>query len=383
VVELSGYCLDRTELPVDAFAAWLGAGGRRPAGADVRSVDADGRVAAGRSGHPAEGVTADEAVQLCAAAGKALPTEAQWEKAARGGCELGDDPSACDAGDLRSYPWGGAEPTCALANHNSTEGGMPALCVSDTLPVDSLPAGAGPYGHLHLAGNVWEITADRWHPGVYGGARKDPSGPAEGTTRALRGGGWNTFSTNMRVANRFHDLVLGSAAGLRCARPTAPGRPDAVAPLRLATVEGEVRAASGALAGRALYLTAFDAADADPRTGMLAPGRSPVAEARFTPTGGPSLPFSLQVPVGGAYLLMAALDDGSGADKDDYKSASGSGGFGQAQGAVKVDGDVQGVSIELQRPGAGPGPGGGPGGPPPGPLYGRVPTGQVLASLLK
>ena len=373
-VTLSGYCLDRLELSAKDLAAWLN--GRAPKSPDVRSVTPAGAVEPGREAHPAEGLTFEEAQAVCEARGKTLPTEAQWEKAARGGCELGEFNGSCDPEDLRPYPWGADPPTCALANHNSTEKGMPALCVSDTSPVDSSPEGAGPYGHQHLSGNVWEYTADFWQPGVYGPGRVDPGGPASGVTHALRGGGWNTFSTNMRTSNRFHDLVMGSAVGVRCARPTAPPNTDTTPPMTLATVSGVVTASEGQLKGRALYITAFDAADADPQSGMLAPGRSPVAEVKLSPSGEATQSFSVQVPSGGSVLIMAALDDGSGGQKDDYKSASGSGGFGKADKPILVEGDVSGVAVRLLRPGAGagqplgppggpPGAGGGPPGPPP------------------
>lgn len=315
--------------------------------------------------------------------GKTLPTEAQWEKAARGGCELGEDPGSCEVSDLRPYPWGEAAPTCELANHQLSAEGMPRLCVSDTVEVGTGEAGAGPYGHVHLAGNVWEYVADPWHPGTYAsagpGGREDPGGPQGGEVRVLRGGGWNTFSTNMRAANRFHDLVLGTAAGFRCARPTVEAVPDEVALLELVTLSGTLRHESGSLSGRAAYVSAFDAADADER-GQLAPGRSPVAEVRLDPTGEDELAFSLQVPTGGPYLVQAAIDVGTGADKEDYVSASGSGGFGKAdQNPVAAEADVSGLTVTLSSPpgggpagargpggGAGRGPGGGPGGGGPG-----------------
>jgi len=369
VVQLSGYCLDRFEVSSADFGAWLRAASRTAEGPDLRSLQADGQVEAGRERHPAEGVTWAEASEYCIAQGKVLPTEAQWEKAARGGCEGGDDPAACDAADLRPYPWGADAPTCALANHQTTATGMPKLCVSDTQAVDALAAGAGPYGHQHLSGNVWEFVADPYHPSVYGPGREDPAGPSEGRFHVLRGGSWNTFSTNMRAANRFHDMVMGSAAGMRCARPTTAATPDAVAPLELVTLSGTITSARGTVAGRALYVTVFDQADTDPATGMLAPGRSPMAEVRLTPEGKEKQSFTLQVPKGFTYLLSAALDDGSGAGKDDYISASGSGGFGQAdQNPVTADRDVAELTIAMLAPGSGPGGGAalGPPGPPPG-----------------
>ncbi len=366
VVQLSGFCLDLVEVETEAWSRWLRAEGRTPQGSDLRGLDDDLRPAAGRERHPAEGVTWAEARDYCEAQGKALPTEAQWEKAARGGCELGDDPGRCDPADLRPYPWGSSAPSCELANHQDTTRGRPQLCHSDTLPSRSGEAGAGPYGHLHLAGNVWEYVADSYHPTVYASAvpRRDPGGPAGGGFHVLRGGSWNTFSTNMRVANRFHDLVMGSATGIRCARPTVDVAPDVVEALQLATVVGTVEADSGVIEGRSLYVTAFDAEDVDPVSGMLTPGRSPVAELRLEPAGMRRQPFALEVPVGAAYILSAALDSGTGARKDGYMSASGSGGFGSArQNPVRVDGEVDGIEITIIRH-TGPG-GGSPPHPPP------------------
>ena len=370
MVFLSGYCLDRDEVSVSQWASWLQTTGTKPTGKDIRSLNKAGEVEKGREKHPAEGVIWEEAQAYCTAMGKTLPTEAQWEKAARGGCELGTDPTKCDEKDLRPYPWGFDQPSCDLANHQLSASGFPKLCVSDTQLPDDLEKGSSPYGHRHMAGNVWEYVADYWHPKVYGPDRKDPGGPSSGEMHVLRGGGWNTFSTNMRTANRFHDLVMGSASGFRCSRPTIQPLPDNIAPLTLSTVTGSI-SSTKALQGRALYVSAFDAADAD-ENGMLAPGRSPVSEAKLVPNGETSQAFTIQLPTGGKYILSAALDAGTGAQKEDYISASGSGGFGHAeQNPVTIDGNRKGITISLQSPPTGGGPGGppgagsGPGGPPP------------------
>ncbi|MEC7987867.1 MAG: SUMF1/EgtB/PvdO family nonheme iron enzyme [Myxococcota bacterium] len=344
-VKLSGYCLDRLEVRSQDWFRWLQETKREPSGSDVRNIK-EGKLESNRGDYPAEGVTWAEAYEYCIAQGKTLPTEAQWEKAARGGCELGKESNRCDPADLRPYPWGTAAPTCALANHQLSTTGMPKLCVSDTQKVDSLPDGAGPYGHLHLSGNVWEYVLDVWHPKVYTNGRIDPSGPESGTFHVLRGGGWNTFSTNMRAANRFHDLVMGSATGFRCARTPTSSTPDPVPPLTMVTISGTVRSNQG-LNGRALYITAFDAADAD-ANGMLAPGRSPISEQKLTPNQKKAQTFSLSVPQNGSYILSAALDAGTGANKDDYISASGSGGFGQAkQNPISAPSSVSDIDITI------------------------------------
>ena len=175
---VSGYCLDVNEVSAGDFDSWLTANQRRPAGLDIRNYTDDGQFDSSRAVYPAEGVTWDEATDYCKALQKTLPTEAQWEKASRGGCELGSDPNACDQKDLRPYPWGFDAPTCALANHQLSTGQMPQLCHSDTLPLNQDHAGTGPYGHAHLSGNVWEYVQDSWHPKTYlSTSRTDPSGP--------------------------------------------------------------------------------------------------------------------------------------------------------------------------------------------------------------
>lgn len=358
-VYVSAFCLDQREASTAQVRAVMGADWT-PAGSDARGFS--GGVEAGRAEHPAEGLTWSEAQAYCTGRQMRLPTEAEWEKAARGGCELGSDPARCDAQDLRPYPWGTQAPDCTRANHATLGQGAPTLCRSDSTPVSE--GGAGPYGHQNLAGNVWEWVADAYHPGVYTQqARRDPSGPAAGETHGMRGGGWNTFSSNMRVANRFHDLVLGSAVGVRCASGDTALQVDAVAPLELVPVSG-VLTRDAPFTGRALYISVFDARDQ--RGGMLPPGMSPIAELRLEPNGKTEQPFEIQVPKGGEVLVFGALDDGSGAQKEDYHAASGSGGMGQTRAPVAVDGPVTDVAIHVLVRGAqGPGPSQGPPGPPP------------------
>ena len=327
VVTLAGYCLDRTEASNAQVAA--------------RAIDG---WTAGADDTLAAELSPDQARAYCAASGKVLPTEAQWEKAARGGCELGADPDACDNDDLRRYPWGAASPSCDRANHARVAIGGPQPCTGAPMAADSLEKGAGPYGHVHLAGNLWEPVADVWHPTTYGSGepRTDPGGPAGDGPGVIRGGAFDTFSTNMRATNRMSTLVAGSRTGVRCARPTVSPVPDAVSVLDTVTFRGTVRN-TDALSGKAVYVTAFSVSDGQGT--QVRPGASPLAEVRMVPSGTQAQPFELEVPALGQVLLFASLDAGT---PEPGKPASGSGGVGRLDGPVSTSADQADLTITLQ-----------------------------------
>jgi formylglycine-generating enzyme required for sulfatase activity len=160
-------------------------------------------VERGFEDHPATQVSWYGAQAYCQWAGARLPTEAEWEKAARGI-------------DGRLYPWGNEAPNCDKAQYGDC-GGM-------TVPVGSRPAGASRYGVLDMGGNVWEWVADWYGPAYYSSSpAQNPQGPDSGERRVFRGGSWGYPPAFLRTADRARNrpTYAGFNVGFRCAA-TAP-----------------------------------------------------------------------------------------------------------------------------------------------------------------
>ena len=152
----------------------------------------------GLAEHPMVQVRWHGADAYCRWRGLALCSEAQWEKAARGGCELVNGDCATQT---RTYPWGDTPPDCALAHME--EGVGPGCGTGGTAAVDDKASGASPYGALQMAGNVWEWVAD-WYHDSYDGAPADGSAwlAPESSWRVFKGGGGRSDAPFLRAATR-------------------------------------------------------------------------------------------------------------------------------------------------------------------------------------
>jgi formylglycine-generating enzyme required for sulfatase activity len=227
VVSVSEFCIDQTEVTNAQYLECMDAAiCTEPYNGPYSSRRADYLYAAAFANYPVVNLRFSQAATYCMWAGKRLPTEAEWEKACRGGCETSGDPSTCDAADERTYPWGEDAPTCRLANQNMcmvwSDGTGPGRD-NDTNAVGSYPAGAQTATcTLDMAGNVREFVADWYLAGSYamcGDPCTDPTGPGTGSQRITRGGSFFDAGALLKCARRqaIPEDAVGAQIGFRCA----------------------------------------------------------------------------------------------------------------------------------------------------------------------
>ncbi|HTM44459.1 MAG TPA: SUMF1/EgtB/PvdO family nonheme iron enzyme [Polyangiaceae bacterium] len=190
-VTVGAFEIDVTEVTQDSYTTCVNAG-------VCAAPSCEWDCAA--TGLPASCLDKSQAKAYCGWADKRLPTEAEWEKAARGS-------------DGRIYPWGNNEPDCQLTNM--------AGCADQPEPVGSHPSGVSPYGVLDMAGNMVEMVADSYDAEYYATAPiVDPQGPVDGDRYVGRGGGFKSTAEWQRTSVRdWYDLAdTSSTLGFRCAR---------------------------------------------------------------------------------------------------------------------------------------------------------------------
>jgi serine/threonine-protein kinase len=195
-VFVDAFQLSRMHITNAQYAAFLSATGRSSPGHWL-----DGQIPEGLADHPVTYVDWYDAQAYCQWAGVRLPTEAEWEKAARGE-------------DARLWPWGNQPPDAHRCNFDKH--------IFTTSPVQQFPQSAGPYGNLDLAGNAWEWTSSlaQAYPYHADDGREDPT---KGEARIVRGGSYTHDARNIRAADR-HSFVPGTQCvylGFRVARSRA------------------------------------------------------------------------------------------------------------------------------------------------------------------
>lgn len=197
-VYLNAFYMDKYEVTVGQYVKYLEATGMEmPSDWDIMNQ-------AQHHKRPVVNINWFDAATFCKWAGKRLPTEAEWEKAARGT-------------DGRMYPWGNEAPTRLHANFGKKEWDNHMALV----PVGSFEMGKSPYGIYDMAGNAWEWVNDWYDHDYYKKSpAKNPKGPAKGQSKVVRGGSWLYVPDFLRTSFRFNAEPSGRqfGYGFRCAK---------------------------------------------------------------------------------------------------------------------------------------------------------------------
>jgi len=198
-VFLNAFYIDKYEVTTARYAKFLGATGwEKPVNWDVVKFPE-------HADRPVIGVSWSDADAYCRISGRRLPTEAEWEKAARDSNE-------------QKFPWGDTRPQPSLALF----GQMTRFSYDLLKSVESYPTGQGPYGAFNLAGNVAEWVQD-WYDGSYyaDSPPRNPPGPAGGQYKMTRGGSWSDMPVYLLSASRTTKVppdTRNAFIGFRCAQ---------------------------------------------------------------------------------------------------------------------------------------------------------------------
>jgi len=200
-VYLDAYWIDQTDVTNAMYGNCVNAGTCKPPHQMGSFTHADYFNNRDFADYPVIYIDWNEAVSYCRWVDRRLPTEAEWEKAAR-------------AWDGRIYPWGNQDIDSTRANYGGN--------VGDTTAVGSYPAGASPYGVLDMAGNVRQWVADWYDANYYRtqAALRNPQGPTTGSGKVMRGSYWNDFGgagSRTSSRDRFFPNDSYYNYGFRCA----------------------------------------------------------------------------------------------------------------------------------------------------------------------
>ena len=211
------FLLDRTEVTAGDYNLCVKAGKCTPSAVhgpkvDEAEIEKFAAMCTGadpaKARHPITCIDQAQAAAYCKFAGKRLPTEAEWEYAARGS-------------DGRSYPWGNEAPGCKHAAVARGPGDRCGDRPRGTIEVGSSPDGKSAFGAVDMAGNAWEWVSDGWDPAAYlRGWTTDPEVPVKGDKGVLRGGSWDFSAASAKSTFRLaFDRAAGSiSTGVRCAK---------------------------------------------------------------------------------------------------------------------------------------------------------------------